>query len=179
VLGERVLLQQWAGLVLGLVGVGMVVSDKMAAGSATWTGFCSALLALLGITLGTLYQKRFCSGMDLRSGGVIQYAATALVLLGLALLFESMRIRWTAEFVFALSWLVLVLSVGAVGLLYTLIRRGAAARVASLFYLTPPFTAIFAYALFGERLSPLAVLGIGITVIGVLLVNTPAGAGRT
>jgi drug/metabolite transporter (DMT)-like permease len=134
-------------------------------------------MALMGITLGTLYQKRFCAGMDLRSAGVIQYAATGVVLLALALLFESMRIRWTAEFLFALGWLVLVLSVGAVGLLYTLIRRGAAARVASLFYLTPPFTAVFAYFLFGETLSPLAVLGMGLAIAGVVLVNAP-GTGR-
>ena len=177
VLGERVSARQWLGLVLGLAGVGLVVSDKMGVGTATRAGLFSSLLALVGITVGTLYQKRFCAGMDLRSGGVIQYAATGLVLLGLALIFESMQIQWTGEFMFALGWLVLVLSVGAVGLLYTLIRHGAAARIASLFYLTPPFTAVFAYFLFGETLSPLAVLGMAVTVIGVVLVNAPV-AGR-
>ena len=137
-------------------------------------GVGSALLALLGITLGTLYQKRFCAAMDLRSGGVIQYAATGLAFLGLALVLESRQIHWSGEFIFALSWLVLVLSVGAIGLLYTLIRYGAAARVASLFYLTPPVTAVLAYLLFDEALGAMALVGMVVVAGGVALVHIPA-----
>ena len=109
--------------------------------------------------------------MDLRSGAAIQYAVTAAVLAVLAPLFETMRIDWTGEFVFALLWLSFVLSVGAIFLLFLLIRRGAAARVASLFYLVPPVTAVIAWAMFGERLGLLALAGMALAVAGVALVN--------
>ena len=132
------------------------------------------LMGLFAMTLGTLYQKKFCSQMDLRSGGVIQYLACTIVLLPVAWMFETMQIDWTGEFVFALSWLILVLSVGAVGLLYTLIKRGAASKVASLFYLSPPFAALFAYFLFDETLGVLALAGMFIVAVGVILVNLPA-----
>jgi drug/metabolite transporter (DMT)-like permease len=130
-------------------------------------------LALLGITLGTIYQKRFCANMDLRSGGVIQYTATTVVMFALAIPLESMHVTWNGDFVFAMAWLVLVLSVGAVGLLYTLIRRGETARVASLFYLTPPVTAVMAYLLFDEALGVLSLVGMGVVMIGVVLANAP------
>lgn len=172
-LRESVTARQWLGFVLGLIGIALVVSGKLAGGGFSAWGMGCALLALLGITLGTLYQKRFCAHMDLRSGGAIQYAATGTVLLLLAVFFESMQVVWSGEFIFALTWLVLVLSVGAVGLLYTLIRYGAVARVASLFYLTPPLTALLAYWLFGETLGIVALVGMVITVIGVALVNVP------
>lgn len=172
--GETVTGRQWLGLVLGLTGIILVVSGKLTTGSISILGMGSVLLALLGITLGTLYQKRFCASMDLRSGGVIQYAATGMVLLILAFAFETRQVIWSGEFVFALTWLVLVLSVGAVGLLYTLIRYGAVARVASLFYLTPPLTAVLAYWLFGETLGVVALIGMAVTVMGVALVNVPA-----
>lgn len=178
-LGEQVAGRQWLGLILGLGGIALVVSDKLTAGATTGFGIASALVALLGITIGTLYQKHYCARMDLRSGGVIQYAATTLAMLSMALAFESMRIRWTGEFVFALAWLVLVLSVGAVGLLYTLIRRGAAAKVASLFYLTPPVTAVLAYLLFGETLGATALIGMAVVIVGVILVNLPIRSGLT
>lgn len=173
-LGEQITARQWLGFVLGLIGIALVVGGKLSIGEVNAFGLFSTLMALLGITLGTLYQKRFCAHMDLRSGGVIQYAATGAVLSLLALAFESGEVTWSGEFVFALSWLVLVLSVGAVGLLYTLIRHGAVARVASLFYLTPPLTAVLAYLLFGEILSIAALIGMAVTVTGVALVNVPA-----
>ena len=170
-LGERVSPRQWGGLLLGLAGVGLVVSEKITLGSGSLAGIGAAVAALVGITLGTLYQKRHCTGMDLRTGAVIQYAATAAFFAVLAPLTESMRVSWTGEFVFALAWLTIVLSVGAVFLLFALIRRGAAARVASLFYLTPPVTAVVAWAMFDERLGVLALAGMAMTVMGVALVN--------
>jgi drug/metabolite transporter (DMT)-like permease len=170
-LGERVTRLQWFGLVLGLIGIGFVVSDKLSLGLGTPLGMALSVLALIGMTLGTVYQKRFCQHMDLRTGNVIQFAATAGVVLVLAAIFETMQIRWTAPFVFALGWLCLVLSLGAITLLYLLIRRGAAAKVASLFYMVPPVTAVMAYFLFGETLSPLALFGMAVTVTGVALVN--------
>lgn len=170
-LGERVTARQWLGLLAGFAGVALVVSGRLQAGTASPATVASALVALLGITLGTLYQKRFCPVTDLRTGGTVQFAVTAVALLALAATTESMHIRWSGEFVFALVWLVLVLSVGAIGLLFALIRRGAAARVASLFYLAPPFTVVFAYLLFDERLDPQAIVGLAVVVAGVAVVN--------
>lgn len=169
-LGETVTGRQWAGLVLGLAGVALVVAGRIPGSGIDTIGVGLAILALLSITAGTLYQKRFCAGMDFRSGGALQYAATGLALLPVAALTETLRVNWSGRFVFALAWLVLVLSVGAVSLLYWLLRRGEAARVASLFYLTPPTTAILAFVAFGERLAPMALAGMAVAVAGVALV---------
>jgi drug/metabolite transporter (DMT)-like permease len=171
VLGERVSGRQWLGLALGLGGVLLVVWEKLSLKTEYLVGIGLCTAALVGITIGTLYQKRFCGGMDLRSGTAIQYAATSVGLLALALGFETMQVRWTGEFIFALVWLGLVLSVGAVFLLYILIRRGAAAKVASLFYLVPPATAVIAYLMFDERLGVFAWAGMAVTAVGVALVN--------
>jgi drug/metabolite transporter (DMT)-like permease len=169
-LGERVRPQQWVGLGLGFVGVALVVANKVAASvgnTALLAMLVPVVVALLAITVGTLYQKRFCPTFDLRTGSVIQFlpslALTALV----AGATETGQVHWTPSFVFAMAWLVLVLSVGAVSLLNMLIRSGTAVNVASLFYLVPPATAVVAWALFGETLSGLALLGMGLTVFGV------------
>jgi drug/metabolite transporter (DMT)-like permease len=129
----------------------------------------AAVVALAGITLGTLYQKRFCPSFDLRSGAVIQFSASLLVTLPLALSFEPRAIVWSGTFVFALLWLVLMLSLGAISLLNILIRRGSAVKVTSLFYLTPAVTALCAWALFNEYLSALALLGMVLAALGVWL----------
>ncbi len=171
VLGERVTARQWLGLVLAIVGVTLVVWRKLEAGFGTLEGVALCLLALCGITLATLYQKRFCGTLPLRSGSVIQYAAAGLACGLGVLIFEEGRITWSGEFVFALAWLTLVLSLGAVMLLYWLIRRGEAARVSSLFFLVPPVTALVAWPLFGETFGPLALAGMVITALGVALVN--------
>lgn len=171
VLGERVSLRQWAGLAMGLAGVVLVLSGRLTGfGDTPWSGVVFAVIALTGITAGTLYQKRFCTGMDLRSGAVIQYAAAAALIAPAAFTLESFTVQWTGTFVFALVWLVLVLSVGAISLLMTLIRLGEAARVASLFYLVPPVTALMAWGLFGERLGPLGLAGMVLAAAGVAVV---------
>jgi drug/metabolite transporter (DMT)-like permease len=167
-LGEVVLIRQWTGLVLGLVGVSLVVFGK------TGTGFgmdalVPAIFALLGITAGTLYQKRFCQPFDWRSGAVAQFLPTALVTWMVALATEDFWVQWTGDFVFALGWLVLVLSIGAVSLLNWLIRHSAAVNMASLFYLVPPFTTLFAWILFGDTLSAVALFGMAVAVFGVYL----------
>ena len=174
-LGERVTPRQWGGLALGLLGVALVLARKLGQAPADALGSLSCVAALFAITLGTLYQKRFCGGMDLRTGSVVQFTAAGLVTAPAALLFEHARVAWTGEFVFALLWLVLVLSLGAISLLYVLIRRGAAAQVASLFFLVPPCTALIAWPLFGERLGPLALLGMALTAAGVALASRRAG----
>ncbi len=167
-LNEIVLKRQWIGLLLGLVGVGLVVFDKVGAdfgSSALWP----ATAALIGITAGTLYQKRFCPPFDWRTGAIAQFLPTAAATLTLASLTESFRVEWTGEFVFALGWLVLVLSIGAISLLNWLIRHSNAVNIASLFYLVPPCTAMFAWLLFDEALTGLALGGMALTVFGVYL----------
>jgi len=168
--GEKLRARQWAGLVLGFGGVLLVVLGRSALSGITPATLALSLLALVSITAGTLYQKRYCGAVDLRTGSVIQFCAAALVLLPLALAFETMRVDWTVEFIGALAWLVLVLSIGAISLLYILIRTGAATRVASFFYLVPPVTALMAYFIFGETLSFLAMAGMALAAIGVALV---------
>ncbi|WP_271008089.1 DMT family transporter [Paucibacter sp. B51] len=172
-LGERVRPAQWLGLALGLIGVGLVLAHKLGSGLATpalQAMLLPAFVALLGITAGTLYQKRFCPAFDLRTGSLIQFLP-CLLLTALAAWAggESLEVRWSGSFVFALAWLVLVLSLGAVSLLHMLIRQGSAVHVASLFYLVPPTTAVFAWALFGETLHGLALAGMVVAVTGVWL----------
>ncbi len=170
-LGERVALRQWFGLVLGLLGVFLVLHDKASIGTTTPLAWVAAALALIGITAGTLYQKRFGGGIDLRVGMWVQFVAAGILFALGAAAFETRIVHWTPEFIFALSWLVFVLSFGAIWLLYFLIRRAAATRVVSLFYLTPPVTALMAWLLFDERLAPLALAGMAVCIAGVFLVN--------
>lgn len=167
-LGETVLPRQWLGLALGFAGVALVVSHKLGSGFGM-AALVPAFVALVGITVGTLYQKKFCPRFDWRSGAVAQFLPTALVTGIIVLATDSYRIDWTSEFVFALGWLVLVLSVGAISLLNWLIRHGSAVNVASLFYLTPPTTALLAWLLFGETLTGLALAGMALAVWGVYL----------
>ena len=141
----------------------------MPAGGVPAGGVLSALVALAGITVGTLYQKRHGTKMNLLSGSAVQFIAAALALAPLALIFETGTIDWTPAFVFAVLWLALVLSIGAISLLHLLIRHGAAARVASLFYLTPSVTAVLAWLLFGDALSPAAIAGFVVSALGVAL----------
>lgn len=172
--GEPVSRRQWAGFVLGFGGVFMVVFHKINLGMVGWESLSVTLLALLSITAGTLYQKRFCGAQDLRTQSVVQFIAALAVLLPLSLLLETRPVVWSAEFAFALAWLVLVLSLGAISLLLLLIRRGAAIAVSSLMYLVPAVTVIMAWLAFGESLTPLAIGGMVVALAGVALVVRPA-----
>ena len=172
-LGERVSPRQWAGLALGFAGISLVMGSKVTidgvSPAALGHMLVPALAALLSITAGTLYQKRFCPSFDLRTGSVLQFLPSLVLTLFIASRTETMVIDWQGEFIFALLWLVLVLSIGAISLLNLLIRSGSAVNVASLFYLTPPTTALIAWAVFGETLSPLALGGMAVAVTGVWL----------
>ncbi len=170
-LGAVVRTRQWVGLGLGLVGVGLVVSGKLGREFAA-QALVPACVALCGITAGTLYQKRFCPTLDWRTGSVVQFVPTAVVTGILAWSTETGRIDWTGELVFALAWLVLVLSVGAISLLNWLIRHSSSVNVASLFYLVPPCTALLAWLLFGETFTGMALAGMGVTVVGVYLARS-------
>ena len=176
-LAEAVLPRQWLGLALGLVGVWLVVRHKVVFGG-DWTGLVPSAIALFGISVGTLYQKRYCTHVDLRSGAVIQFTACALLYLPLALALDHRPVQWTPAFVFALSWSVLVLSVGAISLLYWLLRHGAAGSVARLFFLVPAVTAVIAWIAFGETLDALALVGMAAIAIGVAISRPAASAGR-
>lgn len=169
-LGERIRPRQWLGLLLGLLGVALVVANKLGWHGGSGEGVLAAVVALFGITIGTLYQKRHATGMNLLTGSCVQFAAAGAAMLPLVLIFERQPVAWTGSFVFALLWLSFVLSIGAMTLLHLLIRRGAAAKVASLFYLTPAVTAVLAWLIFGETLSPAAIAGMAVATGGVALV---------
>jgi drug/metabolite transporter (DMT)-like permease len=174
-IGERVRPRQWFGLLLGLAGVALVVYARisLAGLSPASIGLCA--LALVSITAGTMYQRRFCPQFDLRTGTVIQFAATVLALLPFAVALEGFdpalsKVQWNAHFTAALLWSVFALSIGAIFLLFKLISRNEATQVTSLLYLTPPTTAIMAWLMFGEALSPAGLLGMAVAVTGVAFV---------
>lgn len=168
VLKEAVTRRQWLGLVMGLVGVIMVLSSRIQGGFGL-EGLPAALIALAGITVGTLYQKRFCPSFDWRTGAVAQFVPAAVVTFLVASVTEHFQVDFVPRFLFALGWLVLVLSLGAISLLNHLIRSGTAVNVVSLFYLTPACTAAIAWLLFDERLTLVSLAGMAIAVWGVYL----------
>ena len=170
-LAERVSPKQWLGLFLGLVGVGLVVWAKLSLIGLSVASLIYIVFALLSITAGTIYQKKYCAQFDLRTGSVIQFAASTLACMPLMFLFETRQIEWVPELIAALLWSILALSIGAISLLFVMIRNGEATRVTSLMYLTPPTTALMAWVLFGEPITWMIVLGIAITMMAVLLVN--------
>ncbi|WP_146850535.1 DMT family transporter [Brevifollis gellanilyticus] len=167
-LGERVLPRQWMGLALGFIGTIMVVAHKMGSG-VTFIMTVPAIAALVGITAGTMWQKRHCPAFDLRTSTVVQYAASLIITAILAVTTETMQVQWSGQFVFALLWVALVLSIGAITLLNYLIKSGTAVNVASLFYTVPAVTAIMAWGIFGETLTGLALVGMVVAVLGVWL----------
>lgn len=165
--------RQWAGLWLGLIGLTLVVWRKIGIGEVTPWNLALASFALLSITVGTLYQKRHVKPCDVRTANAIQLAAALGLSLPLALL-EREAVVWHRELIGAMAWSVLVLTLGGSSLLYLLIQRGAATKVASLFYLVPPFTALLAWLMFGESFTGMMLMGMALTVVGVaLVVRTP------
>lgn len=167
-LGEQVRPLQWLGIVLGLIGISLVLSARIQMGFGL-QGLAWAVLALLGITLGAIYQKRYCATFDWRTGSVVQFIGASALTLPIALLTEQFKVDWTEHFVFALAWQVLVLSLGAVTLLNLLIRKGTAVNVASLFYLVPPATALIAWLMFGETFTFVQSFGLAVAMLGVVL----------
>jgi drug/metabolite transporter (DMT)-like permease len=172
-LGERVSPLQWGGLLLGLAGMVLILHGRPISGEAGW-GWLASAVSLVSITLGTLYQRRYCGSIDWRAGNLVQYIAVTVFFAAGAWLFENNVVHWTGEFMLALAWLAVVLSIGTIGLLYWLIRHQAATSVASLFYLVPVVTSLMAYVLFGERLDAIAVAGMAACAAAVFLVNRRA-----
>lgn len=170
-LAERVRPVQWIGIVIGFVGLMMVLWERLVIDLSHPIALVMALLSLLGITSATIYQKRFCPTFDLRSGAAIQYVAASAVIVPGAFFLGIGDIVWAPTFFFALAWLVIVLSGISIALLSWMISRGAASKVASLFYLTPPIAAVGSYFMFGETLSRLAIAGMAVIVAGLYLLN--------
>jgi drug/metabolite transporter (DMT)-like permease len=173
-LGDPLGKRQVTGLLLGFAGVTLVVSNRLTTEGLSPLTLGLTIMALLAITAGTLYQKRFCPEFDLRTGQVVQFTASILVTLPFALAFESFRFDWTPELVGALVWSVLVLTGGGISLLFLMLRRGAAAKVTSYFYLVPGITALMAWLMFGEQLSAVAIIGMAVAVLGVALTTRPS-----
>ena len=169
VLGEKLKVIQLVGLVLGLTGVVLVLGPTFDSSVSKW-GIAAVFIALIGSTTATLLQKKFGGTIPMLAGTAYQYLASGSVLTAAALLTSGLHIDWNLRFLGAMTWLILVLSVGAVLLLLWLLNSGSAASVSSLFYLVPPATAIEAYFLFNEKVNTQGFLGIGITALGVWLV---------
>ena len=170
-LGERVAPRQWFGLALGVVGVLIVLHERALVGEATPLGWIAAFLSLIGISLGSMYQKRHSAAIDWRAGNLFQYLSAFAIFFAGALIFETLQVRWTTPFVLALSWSVVVMSIFAIALMYWLIRRMPAAKVASLFYLVPGVTALMAWVLFDERLDALSLFGMALCAGAVFVVS--------
>lgn len=168
-LGERLSRRQMAGLGLGLAGVALVVAHKMNLGDTNLAGYLMVGLALLGITAGTLYQKKFCNAMDLRSGGCIQLSVATVIVGIIGYATEGLAVEWTPALIGSSLWLSLVNSIGAISVMFLMLRRGEATRVASLFYLIPAVTAVMSYLVLGETLTPLQILGFIVSASGVHL----------
>lgn len=176
VVGERLSRVQWMGIVMGLMGLLIAIVPRLIGLHWSEVGMAAVpllvnVVAMLGVTAGTIYQKRYLQSGNLRSTAMLQYIGAVAFTLPLAWLTEDMHITWNFEIAIALLWSVLGLSIGAVMLLLYLIRRGQVSRAASLIYLVPPAVAIEALLLFGERLTIPMIVGTVIVVFGVYLTN--------
>ena len=175
-LGERLAARHWIGLALGLAGALLILEPGLARAFDADNGITAAnvaanLVALIAITASTIYQKRFATGTDLLAGAVWQYVGAVLLVGAGSFLFETQTIYWTPKFVFALGWLVLVLSIGAISLLMLLIRQNAVTSVSGLFYLVPACTAVIAFFMFDETLSPIQLAGLALATVAVLMIS--------
>jgi len=174
-LGESLTRQQWLGFALGLGGLVLVLFKTFEIGRLPIDGLAANIVALLALVAGQLYQKRFVPAVDIRAGTLIQFAAALVLSFVHAQLFEIGEVEWHPDFLFALAWLCIVLSLGAMSLLWYLIRHGAASRTASLFYLVPVGTSILGYLIFDEVLTLTQMLGIALTAAGVAVINRRTG----
>jgi drug/metabolite transporter (DMT)-like permease len=168
---EKVTTKQWIGLVFGFMGVALVVAAKVGLLSIPLISYFLAFAALLSITFGTIYQKKFCPIFDLRAGSTIQFGVSAILSFFCMFFFETGVMVWNASVIGALLWAIFPISIGSISLLFMMIRKGAATKVTSLLYLTPPTTAAIAWLLFDEPFTLLMAVGLCLTMTGVVLVN--------
>jgi len=175
--GEQLVPRQWVGIALGFAGASLVLEPGLVAHQGATYGLPAVLAAVFALacsTLATLLQKRWGGGIPMIPGTAVQYAAATVVLAVLAIAFERRPIEWVLPLFAALAWMVLALSIGAVLLMFYLLRRGSAAGFSSLYFLVPPVTLAMGYVLFGQVLPPLALVGFAISAVGVLMVRDPA-----
>ena len=179
-LGEAILPRHWAGLAVGLIGVVIVLWPKLGAlgGGVTPETLVASLVSVLGMSAGTIWQKRYASGGDLVAATMWQYIGGGALMILASLAFETHTVVINGELIFAMAWLVLVLSIGAIFLLMVMIRDGEMSKVASLFYLVPAVTAVIAWALFGEQLSLVQIVGMAIATLGVGLATAQPANGK-
>lgn len=170
-ISEKVTGRQWVGLYFGFAGVALVVAEKIGFTQIPLLSYVLAFAALLAITFGTLYQKKFCPVFDLRAGSSIQFGVSAVLSFICMHYFESGVMVWNASVIGALLWAIFPLSIGSISLLFMMIRKGAATKVTSLLYLTPPTTAVMAWFLFDEPFTVMMAGGLILTMTGVILVN--------
>lgn len=173
VLGEQVHARQWLGFAFGFLGATMVLAPGLTSGDTPPAAALAVVIGLASTTAAMLLQKKWGGGIPLLAGSTVQYAAAAVVLLAVAILTEPLHIDWTPAFAAVLAYMVLVLSVGAILLMFWLIRRDTASGFTSLYFLVPPVTLLEAWLLFGERLPPLGLVGFAVATVGVALVRAP------
>lgn len=167
-LGEKVSPLRWLGIGIGFAGALLVILPRLGVEAGLPPGPVGiVLIAMLSITLGTIWQKRTGGTQDVRTNTVVHFIGAALITLPVALLVEDNRVPMIADVMFGLAWSVLVMSIGGIFLLLALIRRGAVAGVAALLYLVPPCSALMAWLLFGETLAPVQIAGMALAAIGV------------
>ncbi len=174
-LGERLTLRQAAGVAVGLLGVGLVVFDRVDGATITGPALAAALLALVFVTGGTLYQRHFCADVDLRAAVIVHFAASALVMLPLGWIVEGFAVHWVPALAGTLIYHVLLASIGAYSILHLMMRRGGATSVTSLLYLTPPVAALTEWAVFGNPPSAMMWLGMAVACVGVAMVTWTRG----
>jgi drug/metabolite transporter (DMT)-like permease len=170
-ISEKVSSRQWSGLAFGFAGVALVVVEKIGFNHIPLLSYILAFVALLSITFGTLYQKKYCPVFDLRAGSLIQFSVSAVLCFPCMYFLESGVMVWNAPVTAAMLWAIFPLSIGSISLLFMMIRKGAATKVTSLLYLTPPVTAAMAWLLFNEPFTAMMAVGLALTMTGVVLVN--------
>jgi drug/metabolite transporter (DMT)-like permease len=169
--GEKVSQRQWLGFIGGALGVALVVTEQLDVFGRDLFGMGLCLMSVVAISIATIYQKRYCSEMDLGSGAFLQFLAAGILMLLLSFLLESGRVEWSGEFLFALTWLVLIVSLGAMTLLWVMVKQNAAVNVASLFFLVPPLALIMMWLLFDETLGLQAIAGMIIIATSVAIIT--------
>lgn len=177
---EAIALRHWLGLAVGIAGVALVVWPQLslaAVGGITPLTTAVNIFGAVSISLGTVYQKRFATGLHLASGGAWQYVGASAVVMATALTLEDFRFDGSVNAWLALGWSVVVLSLGAITLLMLLIRHGEVSRVSGLMFLVPGVSALMAYGLFGETLLPVQIIGMAVCAAAVLLVTRSGAAG--
>jgi drug/metabolite transporter (DMT)-like permease len=172
-LNEDINLRVWLGLIIGFIGVGFVVFSKLGT-SFSSLGLFWSFISLLGLSIGSLYQKKYCSHMNLYSGGAIQTLSSTILVLPF-LLFEDVHINWNVDFTIALLYMTVGVSIGALSLLFIMIKNGEVSKVSSIFYLVPVSAAIVSYFLLGDKIEFSEIIGIITIIIGIILINKRKG----